>query len=100
MTISLLEQTKSTKFLYGIELSDKVHDLQKQKKNLHTFTVQSLSDMLQEHSTHYPYEVEFSDVRWDPVLILHSSGSTGKISMQEQRAGTYQKIKGHPNLFK
>ena len=78
MNISLLEQTTCTKFIYTTELSDRVHDLQTHKKDLQTFVVQSLSDMLQKYSNHYPYEVEFSDVRWDPVLILHSSGSTGK----------------------
>lgn len=79
MNTSLLEQTTCTKFLYSTEVSDKVQDLQTHKMDLELFVVQSLSDMLQNYSCHYPYEVEFSDVRWDPVLILHSSGSTGKV---------------------
>lgn len=71
-----------TKFLYSPELSPKVHDLQTQKKDLRIFAVQSLSGMIQEsnNSKHYPYEVDFSDVRLNPVLVLHSSGSTGKYS--------------------
>ena len=40
--------------------------------------------MLQEHSKYYPYEVEFANVRWDLVLVLYSSGSTGKAFMQKQ----------------
>lgn len=78
MNISLLEQTKCTKFLYSTEILPKIRDLQTQKENLQVFAVQSLDDMMQEHSKYYPYEVKFSDVRWDPVLILHSSGSTGR----------------------
>ena len=78
MNISLLEQTQCTKFLYGPELSDRVHELERQKNDLQVFAIQSLDDLLQEYDTHYPYEAEFSRVRWDPVLILHSSGSTGK----------------------
>ena len=82
MNISLLEQTQCTKFLYGPELSDRVEELKGRKNDLQVFAVQSLSDLLQEYDKHYPYEVEFSRVRWDPVLILHSSGSTGKDSMK------------------
>ena len=78
MNISLLEQTKCSKFLYSNEVLQKVHALQTEKKSLQIFAVQSLGDMLLEYNKHYPYDVKFSDVRWDPVLILHSSGSTGK----------------------
>ena len=83
MNISLLEQTNCTKLMCSAEISSKVDELQKHKKDLQIFTVQSLSDMLQEHSKHYSYEVEFANARWDPVLVLHSSGSTGKESMQK-----------------
>ena len=86
MNISLLEQTICIKLMCSAEISSKVDELQKQKKDLQIFTVQSLSDMLQEHSKHCPYEVEFANDRWDPVLVLHSSGSTGKESMQKQPA--------------
>ena len=79
MNVSLLEQTECTKFLYANELSQKVQDIQAQKKNLQTSMIQSLDEMLQDYDKHYPYEKKFADVRWDPVLILHSSGSTGKV---------------------
>ncbi len=86
MNISLLEQTKCTKFVYSSEVSAKVHDLQSQKKDLLIFAVQSLSDFLQEYSEHYSYDVEFSNVRWDPVLILQSSGSTGSNTITTKTA--------------
>lgn len=79
MNVSLLDQTKCTKFLYAVELSQKIHDLQTQKKDLQTFVVQSLDEIFQEYDKHYTYEMKFQDVRWDPVLILHSSGSTGNV---------------------
>ena len=81
MNISLLEQTKCSKFFYSNEVSQKVHALQTEKKDLQIFAVQSLSDMVLEYNNIYPYEVKFSDVRWDPVLILHSSGSTGEVNI-------------------
>ena len=83
MNISLLEQTECIRFLYSMEVADRVHDLQKNKEDLQITAVRSLSDMLPEYHEHYPYDVAFSDVRLDPVLILHSSGSTGKSFMLE-----------------
>ena len=87
MNISLLEQTKCSKFVYSNEVSQKVHDLQAEKKDLQIFAVQSLGEMVLDYNKHYPYEVKFSDVRWDPVLILHSSGSTGKVDLIQYENG-------------
>ena len=87
MNISLLEQTKCSKFVYSTEVSQKVHTLQTEKKNLRIFAVQSLGHMIVEYNKHYPYEVKFSDVRWDPVLILHSSGSTGEANFVQYGDG-------------
>ena len=78
MNKSLLQQTKCTKFLYPKEMSQKVQDLQREKSDLQILLVQSLNEMLFGHAQYYPYEFNYKDVRWDPVLVLLSSGSTGK----------------------
>ena len=78
MNKSLLEQTKCTKFMYPSEMSQKVQDLQREKSDLQIFLVESLKEMLFGHAQYYPYECNYKDVRWDPVLVLLSSGSTGK----------------------
>lgn len=77
MNISLLEQTNCTKFLYPSEMSRKVQDLQGENSGLQTFLVESLDEMLHGNAKYYPYECNYIDVRWDPVLVLLSSGSTG-----------------------
>ena len=77
MNISLLEQTNCTKFLYPSEMSQKVQDLQGEKSGLQIFLVESLDEMLLGDAKYYPYEGNYTDVRWDPVLVLLSSGSTG-----------------------
>ncbi len=79
MNLSLLEQTKCTKFLLTTEMSQKVHDLQAEKKDLRTLVVPSLAEMTHQRIKKYPYEASFGNNRWDPVLILHSSGSTGNL---------------------
>ena len=73
--------------MYSNEVSQKVHDLQAEKKDLQILAVQSLGDMVLDYDKHYPYEVKFSDVRWDPVLVLHSSGSTGKVDVIQKGNG-------------
>lgn len=83
MNLSLLEQTKCTKFLYSIEMSQKAYELQAEKKDLRALAVESLSAMTQKDTKHYPYTKSFGDNCWDPVLILHSSGSTGNIPLDE-----------------
>ena len=45
---------------------------------LDVFLVQPLNDMLKGGSKGFAYDVEYEDVKWDPILVLHSSGSTGK----------------------
>ena len=55
--------------------------------DIRTYAVQSLNDMLEGYREHYPYEVKFSEVQWDPVLILHSSGSTDNDMLNSKTTG-------------
>ena len=83
MNISLLEETKCNKFIHATEVSPKINELVAEKKDLQTFAVKSLDDMLQGHNRCYPYEVTYAEARKDPVLILHSSGSTGTVFLHQ-----------------
>ena len=77
INISLLEQTECTRFLYPSEMSQEIQDVRKEKSGLEMFLVESLDKMLLGNAKYYPYECNYTDVRWDPVLVLLSSGSTG-----------------------
>ena len=77
MNASLLEQTRCKKFLHAVEISPKIQALKADVDDLQSFVVESLDDMLSGESEPYLYEVSFSQACWDPVLVLHSSGSTG-----------------------
>ncbi|KAI9879042.1 MAG: hypothetical protein M1830_009784 [Pleopsidium flavum] len=98
MNVSLLEQTGCTKFFYSTEMTPKVHDLQAAKKDLQIFDVQPLDDMIQGHTKHYPYEEAFEDVRWNPILVLHSSGSTGPPKPIPMNHGTFAVADNDRNL--
>ena len=58
-------------------MSQKVQDLQGENSGLQVFLVESLDETLLGNAEYYPYECNSTDVRWDPVLVLLSSGSTG-----------------------
>jgi len=44
---------------------------------LQLFQLPSFHEMLSGNTADYPYEKEFGDAENDPVLICHTSGSTG-----------------------
>ena len=77
MNISLLEQTNCKNFFHAVEISPKIQALKADVKDLQSFAVEPLDDMLHGESESYPYEGVFSQACWDPILVLHSSGSTG-----------------------
>ncbi|MCJ1251187.1 hypothetical protein MMC30_008418 [Trapelia coarctata] len=77
MNVSLLEQTGCIKFLYSMEMTQKALDLQDNKKDLQVFGISSLNDIISGYEKQYAYREEFVKVQWNPILVLHSSGSTG-----------------------
>lgn len=80
MNISLLKETGCNKIFHAQERSLQIQALEADFNELESFTVETVDDMLRGESKPYPYEVTFAEARWDPVSVLHSSGSTGKSS--------------------
>ncbi|KAL8650254.1 MAG: hypothetical protein Q9226_005223 [Calogaya cf. arnoldii] len=74
---SLLDQTQCTKFLASPEMLPIAETMKKEIKQLCVVAVPTLDDMLVDASEHYPYEKDYSTARWEPMVVLHSSGSTG-----------------------
>lgn len=77
MNASLLEQTHCRQFLYTSEIEALVTPLLEHKKDLQLHKIETLQDMIKEDTQHYDYDKEYDAAKWDPILILHSSGSTG-----------------------
>lgn len=77
MNASLLEQTQCRHFLYAPEVDAMVKPLLEHRPDLKLHKVQSLSDMVKPGTDHYLYDKKYDAVKWDPILVLHSSGSTG-----------------------
>lgn len=77
MNASLLEQTKCSHLLYAPEVEALVRPLIDHRQDLQLHVIQPLETLVQPDTPHYPYEKTYEEVKWDPILILHSSGSTG-----------------------
>lgn len=77
MNASLLQQTQCRHFLYAPEVETIVKPLLEHQADLRVYKIGALSDMTKPDTPHYAYDKEYDASKWDPILILHSSGSTG-----------------------
>ncbi|KAK5015039.1 hypothetical protein LTR39_002826, partial [Cryomyces antarcticus] len=75
--LSLLQRTKCTKIFHSTELGSKVQSLKESTTGLETWTVSSYVEMTKEEVELYPYTKSFDEAENDPVIVLHTSGSTG-----------------------
>ena len=78
MNQSLLEQTECSKFFVSPEMLPKAQELQAKGTHLDIHEVPSLDDLIHGDSKLYAFQQTFEEARWNPVMVLHSSGSTGK----------------------
>ena len=76
--LSLMQQTNCTKLLHASEVAPVVKALMGSSSGLNCLEVSSFEEILVSEPPTYPYQVDFADVENDPIVILHSSGSTGK----------------------
>ena len=58
----------------------RVEELKQSKADLQAFEVPSLDELITASSKHYPYTKTWREARTDPILVAHSSGSTGENS--------------------
>ncbi|KAL2273595.1 hypothetical protein FJTKL_04192 [Diaporthe vaccinii] len=77
MNASLLEQTQCRHFLYAKEVEGLVTPLLEHKSDLNLEKIETLDDLIRPGTQHFTWDKEYDEAKWDPILILHSSGSTG-----------------------
>lgn len=76
--LNMLERASCSKLIYSDEMGPVVGRLGVEKLNLSMANVQPLDAILSGQARHFPFEKSFHEAERDPVLILHSSGSTGR----------------------
>lgn len=79
MNTSLLGETRCSHVLYGPEINVIVRALLKEAPDLRAHQVPSLTDLILPGpgAEPYPFNKEYETAKRDPILVLHSSGSTG-----------------------
>lgn len=75
--VSLLTACNCTKLFVTSEMAKKIPDLEKHIPDLQNFVLASLDDLLTGTSEYYPYLKTHAEGVRDPVLLCHTSGSTG-----------------------
>ena len=72
-----MEQTNSSKIFYAKEMESMVSVLAASKEGLKSATIESLHDLLEVEAPLFPFRPKFDEAVRQPVVVLHSSGSTG-----------------------
>ncbi|KAI4234458.1 MAG: hypothetical protein LQ349_003784 [Xanthoria aureola] len=98
INVSLLDQTQCFKFFVSSEMLPVAESLQKERKQLRFLAVPTLNEMLVDASEPYLYDKDYATARWDPMVVLHSSGSTGIPKPIVMNHATYAVVDNDRNL--
>ena len=71
-----MEQTGSCKILYAEEMGSLVSGLVASMAGLKSAAIESLNDLLDFQDPLFPFRPDFDEAVRQPVVVLHSSGST------------------------
>lgn len=76
---SILEATKCQRIFYAPPMGQIAKNLQciATSDTLDVVQIASLDECLAAESKPYPYEKTFEEAKWDPVVVIHTSGTTG-----------------------
>ncbi|KAI1370978.1 acetyl-CoA synthetase-like protein [Hypoxylon crocopeplum] len=96
--ISLMNQTGSTKVLHTVEVAPIMKHLLDLEHTIHAQTVPSFDEMMMSSPKHYPYLKSFDEARNDPIVVLHSSGSTGLPKPITMTHGSFATLDNEHNL--
>lgn len=75
--ISLLHETKCSKVFYSADMATKVEEWKQGKPDVQLYPMESLKTLVSSTAEHYAYDKTFADAIQDPILLCHTSGSTG-----------------------
>ncbi|KAI0532164.1 hypothetical protein GGR58DRAFT_491137 [Xylaria digitata] len=95
---SLMGQTNCVTLLYTPEVEPLVRPLQELKSDLRTEAVPSFDEMMKSTPAEFPYSKTFDEAYNDPVVVLHSSGSTGLPKPITMTHGSFAVLDNEHNL--
>lgn len=74
---ALLQHLNCNKFIYSAEMKSKALELQSEMPGLVCNETISQAQWFRQNYEAFPCKKTFEECRWDPLVVLHSSGSTG-----------------------
>lgn len=78
--LAVFEEAKCDKVFYTPEMQSRINEIKESMPRLQAFEVPDLDDLLSQSAKHYEYKRTWAEGRTDPIIIAHSSGSTGRFS--------------------
>lgn len=97
--MSLLEQTACSIVIHAAEVAPIVKQLEIVKSGLQYLTSPSFQEMLEGEHKPFSYEQRtFQEVKNNPIVVLHSSGSTGIPKPITMTHGTFSILDNERNL--
>ncbi|KAK7994340.1 thioester reductase domain-containing protein [Apiospora marii] len=76
--LNLFEKTDCNLIAFPESHTSTAQPLLDERKGMKPFQVAPLDDWLDEKpAPHFPYDKTFKDAEWEPMCVLHTSGSTG-----------------------
>lgn len=96
---SLLEQTGCSVIIQAAEVAPIVKQLEAVKSGLQSFTSFSFQEMLESEHKPFSYvEQTYEEAKNNPIVVLHSSGSTGIPKPITMTHGTFSILDNERNL--
>lgn len=84
-----MEQTKSSKLVYANEVQASFRNIDAVKPGLQGLALEPLDDLLRVKASVFPYRPDFEQAVRHPVVVLHTSGSTGAPKPVTMTHGTF-----------
>ncbi len=75
--LSLLNELNCSKLIHSPEFGARIDGLKQAKPGTQSWILPMLDELLTGQAKHFPYEKSWPEAQNDPVMIAHTSGSTG-----------------------
>lgn len=84
-----MKRTSCTILFHTTEFTHTIKELKGLMIDMSTMAIKPLDELLSNGSERYPYGETFAKAEKEPVLVLHSSGSTGRYPVPSPCSSTH-----------
>lgn len=96
--LSVFEAAKCTRVLHTPTFESTINNLKRSMHELRNFSVPDLDQLIGIECVHYKYNRTWAEGKTDPIIIAHSSGSTGNPKPTTITNGVYSTYDNHRKI--